>query len=153
MCEARTRDKPPGMRWPIAVIAMPIGVPTWAAVPIDPMSDPSGADRGLRVPEALNSNDVAKARPATRATAKTITASAINIESLSPASRGSLSFRHFKWNLQSSPYHLRKAQRGLHGSAARSKGTSPLLRFAPADGASLRPAIPRALRGSTRNSG
>jgi len=59
MCEARTRDKPPGMRWPIAVIVSPPGVPTRAEVLIDPMSDPSAADRGRGVPEALNSNDVA----------------------------------------------------------------------------------------------
>jgi hypothetical protein len=77
---------------------------------------------------------------------------AVDIESLSPAGRGSLSFRHFKRNPQSSPYHLKKkARRGSHESAEPPKETSPRLRFAPEDGASLRPAIPRALRGSTRN--
>ena len=60
MCEARTRDKPPGMRWPIAVIASPTGVPTRAAVLIDLMSDPCAAEQGLGVPDALNSNDVAR---------------------------------------------------------------------------------------------
>ena len=103
--EARTGDKPPGMRWPIAVIAAPIGVPTWAAVLIDPMSDPSGAGRWLGCSSRDELERRRQARPATRASAKTITASAIDIESLSPASRVSLSFPRSKWNPRSSPYY------------------------------------------------